>query len=95
MVAVLYHKYRESTSFGEPSVMLLKDKHVHYLQKGISHLSVNFECLDASRPWLCYWILHSLALLGHSVSDELAHDVIVFLSKCQSHTGGFAGITPL
>ncbi|CAI0455325.1 unnamed protein product [Linum tenue] len=36
-----------------------------------------------SRPWLCYWILHSIALLGESVDDELEDNAIDFLSRCQ------------
>ena len=39
-------------------------------------------CL-CSRPWLCYWILHSLALLGESVDCKLEHNAIDFLSRCQ------------
>lgn len=36
-----------------------------------------------SRPWLCYWILHSLALLGEPLDAELEDSVIDFLSRCQ------------
>lgn len=36
-----------------------------------------------SRPWLCYWILHSIALLGESVDDELEKNAIDFLGRCQ------------
>lgn len=36
-----------------------------------------------SRPWLCYWILHSIALLGDSVDTALEHNAIDFLSRCQ------------
>ena len=36
-----------------------------------------------SRPWLCYWILHSLALLGESMDTEIEDNVVDFLSRCQ------------
>lgn len=36
-----------------------------------------------SRPWLCYWILHSIALLGESVDGELENNAIDFLGRCQ------------
>ena len=72
-------------------VHLLRLKHLAYLNHGIRQLSVNFECLDASRPWLCYWILHSLSLLGQSISAQLAGDVVGLLSRCQNPTGGFGG----
>ena len=56
------------------------------------HLADCFECLDASRPWLCYWILHSFSLLHSPVSRDVANDVIDFLSRCQSPQGGFGGV---
>ncbi|XP_050103925.1 protein farnesyltransferase subunit beta-like isoform X4 [Malus sylvestris] len=49
------------------------------------------------RPWLCYWILHSLALLGESIDDELERNAIDFLSRCQlcfffqDPEGGYGG----
>lgn len=70
---------------------LNRDVHVSYLKKGLKHLSESYECLDASRPWLCYWILHSLELLDHPLSDDMISHVSLFLSKCQCKDGGFAG----
>lgn len=32
--------------------------------KGLFHLSGGYQTLDASRPWIVYWILHALELLG-------------------------------
>lgn len=32
------------------------------------------QCLDASRPWLCYWILHSLELLEEPIPDAVASE---------------------
>lgn len=32
------------------------------------------QCLDASRPWLCYWILHSLELLDEPIPDSVASE---------------------
>uniref|UniRef100_A0A4W5N2T0 Prenyltransferase alpha-alpha toroid domain-containing protein n=1 Tax=Hucho hucho TaxID=62062 RepID=A0A4W5N2T0_9TELE len=53
--------YKQMHSLPQPT--LLRDQHYQYLKKGLRHLSDAYECLDASRPWLCYWILHSLELL--------------------------------
>ena len=45
---------------------LLRDKHVKYLVRGLTQpLQQSFQCLDASRPWLTYWICHSLAILDN------------------------------
>ncbi|KAH0949090.1 hypothetical protein HN011_006220 [Eciton burchellii] len=75
----------------ETDPVLLKYKHVEYLKKSILSLKETYECLDSSRPWLCFWILHSLALLGERLSDEENSKVISFLAKCQSPMGGFGG----
>ncbi|TRY56978.1 hypothetical protein DNTS_023901 [Danionella cerebrum] len=74
-----------------PQPTLLREQHYHYLKKGLRHLSDAYECLDASRPWLCYWILHSLELLEEPVPAAVASDVCQFLARCQSPSGGFGG----
>ncbi|CAL1358023.1 unnamed protein product [Linum trigynum] len=70
---------------------LQRDKHVEYLTRGLQQLGPSFVVLDANRPWLCYWILHSIALLGESVDDELEDNAIDFLSRCQDPNGGYGG----
>uniref|UniRef100_A0A3B3TWD9 Protein farnesyltransferase subunit beta n=1 Tax=Poecilia latipinna TaxID=48699 RepID=A0A3B3TWD9_9TELE len=52
---------------------------------------IHQSCLDASRPWLCFWILHSLELLEESIPSAITSEVCQFLDLCQSPTGGFAG----
>lgn len=42
-----------------------------------------YNVLLYSRPWICYWILHSIALLGQSVGAELEDRTVNFLSLCQ------------
>nr|ACO13986.1 farnesyltransferase subunit beta [Esox lucius] len=81
--------YKQMHSFPQPT--LLRDQHYQYLKKGLRHLSDSYECLDASRPWLCYWILHSLELLEEPVPSSIASDVCQFLARCQTPAGGFAG----
>lgn len=58
------------------------------------HLLVfmNFpQCLDSSRPWLCYWNLHSLQILGIRLEDEEYEKIVGFLERCQSPRGGYGG----
>ncbi|GAA6074355.1 protein farnesyltransferase subunit beta [Tachysurus ichikawai] len=57
-----------------PQPTLLREQHYQYLKKGLRHLSDAYECLDASRPWLCYWILHSLELLEEPVPASVASE---------------------
>ncbi|XP_039249579.2 protein farnesyltransferase subunit beta-like [Styela clava] len=75
----------------EPGIHLKRDDHLPYLLKGLERLSEGYECLDASQPWLCYWIVHSLSLLGHELSEQQKSSVVKFLEKCQSPTGGYGG----
>ncbi|XP_078431491.1 prenyltransferase family protein [Wolffia australiana] len=70
---------------------LWRDKHIEFLSRGLKKLSGGFQSLDSSRPWLCYWILHSLALLGESLDSDMEDDVLDFLSRCQNDEGGYGG----
>jgi protein farnesyltransferase subunit beta len=54
-------------------------------------LTVQYECLDSSRPWLVYWILNAASLLNVKFPDELLDGVVAFLVKCRSIEGGFGG----
>ncbi|CAN6839765.1 unnamed protein product [Brassica oleracea] len=65
------------------TVEIQRDKQLDYLMNGLRHLGPSFSSLDAIRPWICYWILHSIALLGESVDDELENNTIDFLGRCQ------------
>ncbi|XP_061429535.1 protein farnesyltransferase subunit beta-like [Lethenteron reissneri] len=85
---------KQACSLFEPPASeptLFRDRHYQYLKKGLHHLSDAYECLDASRPWICYWILHGLELLDEPVPDSLASDVCAFLKLCQCADGGFGG----
>nr|CAD1823884.1 unnamed protein product [Ananas comosus var. bracteatus] len=70
---------------------LWRDKHVEYLSRGLRLLGPSFHVLDANRPWLCYWILHSLTLLGERLDPEFESAVVDFLSRCQDNDGGYGG----
>lgn len=65
-----------------------REKHIAYLLKGLEELPSGFQALDASRPWLCYWILNALDILGHTLSDDLA-------SRCErARVGKPSGASP-
>ncbi|XP_073142454.1 protein farnesyltransferase subunit beta [Henckelia pumila] len=68
-----------------------RDSHVEYLTKSLKQLGPNFAVLDANRPWLCYWIIHSISLMGDCLDDKLENDVIEFLNRCQDPNGGYGG----
>jgi prenyltransferase beta subunit len=71
-------------------VNLLRDKHVSFILGGMSSLSSGWSALDASRPWLCYWTIHSLSLLDR-VPSGMEIRVSNSLKACQHPDGGFGG----
>ncbi|CAN1322096.1 Protein farnesyltransferase subunit beta [Linum perenne] len=90
LVFNIYDFYYSKPPMDQAALLKLRrDKHIKYLTKGLHQLNPTFAVLDAncdyecSRPWLCYWILHSLALLGESLDDQLEDNAIDFLSRCQ------------
>ena len=69
-------------------ILLMRRKHLMYLAKGLRRLSAGHVCLDASRPWLIYWISHSLCLLGIDFFDdsskEMASRIVDTIGRCVS-----------
>lgn len=47
---------------------LLRDRHVEYLYDSLEMYPEGFVSMDSSRPWMCYWALAGLTLLGEDVS---------------------------
>eukprot|EP00064_Thunnus_orientalis_P001298 superscaffoldBa00000088_g1300 len=81
--------YKQIHSLPQPS--LLREQHYQYLKKGLRHLSDAYECLDASRPWLCFWILHSLELLEEPIPAAVASEekLLDFLWSVKQPDGSF------
>lgn len=79
----------------ECAAQLWRSSHVSYLRQGLDSLPEYFVGLDASRTWICFWILHSLDLMQTSsvsdLSDELRGRCVSFLARCQHSSGGFGG----
>lgn len=80
---------------GNLDVCLLKEKHVEYLTKALhtfgnnkKKLSQSYVSLDASRPWIIYWTLHSLDLLNAlpSIDPEIFNGIVSTLSHCWQET---------
>ncbi|KAL3157921.1 hypothetical protein ABBQ32_012325 [Trebouxia sp. C0010 RCD-2024] len=77
---------------GVNALVLNRDKHISYLQGGLQRLPSGFIVLDSSRPWICFWIVHSLALLSAPLPVDVPQGAIIdFLATCQNPAGGFAG----
>lgn len=90
-VKCTYQEFRRKYLKDPDMLSLFKDKHTKFCLRGLRNLPTAFECLDSSRPWICYWILHSLYLLDVEIADDMTDMIIKFLNTCQSSTGGFGG----
>ncbi|RUS21864.1 terpenoid cyclases/protein prenyltransferase alpha-alpha toroid [Endogone sp. FLAS-F59071] len=88
------------------SILLDRDRHARYLRTGLNYLSKWLVALDASKPWLTYWILHSLDLLESEISPDIIQRYLSIgsfwnclydsagvstMSKWQNPDGGFSG----
>lgn len=47
---------------------LQRDDHVGYLYDSLEDYPAGFVAMDASRPWMVYWALAGLSLLGEDVT---------------------------
>jgi protein farnesyltransferase subunit beta len=47
---------------------LMKDRHIEYLYDSLEEYPEGFVAMDSSRPWMSYWALAGLTLLGEDVS---------------------------
>lgn len=78
------------SSFASP--ILQKQTHITFLASLIqAPLPQGYTSLDASRPWIIYWVLHSFALLGGELDAAGKARVVETLMACQSEEGGFGG----
>ena len=56
----------EFNDFGVPE--LRTEDHIDFLHQNLAQFPAQFVGIDASRPWMVYWALLSLHLLGQDVS---------------------------
>ena len=56
----------EFNDFGVPE--LRTEDHLDFLHQNLAQFPPQFVGIDASRPWMVYWALLSLHLLGQDVS---------------------------
>jgi len=76
---------------GDALPILNRSKTIDFVRRGLVSLSQGYECLDASRPWLVYWLVHSLELLEEPLAEEEKDTIAAFLNLCQDPDGGYAG----
>lgn len=62
--------------YGVPS--LEREKHIAFLHSSLGDLPAGFVGIDSSRPWMLYWALTGLSLLGEDISQYRERYVEVF-----------------
>lgn len=61
---------RDPVDFNKFGLLSLhREDHVRFLHENLAPFPANFVGLDASRPWMVYWALTALYLLGEDVSS--------------------------
>lgn len=77
----LFELFCSKAEFDPEAPVLYKENHMSYIKNHMFVLPKNYECLDSSRPWLCYWLCQSLALLNCELSVTEKSNVVSFLLK--------------
>lgn len=71
---------------------LHRDTHTAFLTRLLkAPLPRQYTGLDASRPWLLYWSIHSLALFDGDLDAQAKRRVVETLKHCQNPDSGFGG----
>ncbi|GAP87010.1 putative protein farnesyltransferase subunit beta [Rosellinia necatrix] len=67
-----------------------RERHIKFLEKNLGNLPAAFGAADASRPWIFYWCLNGLVLLGADVS-KYRDRLVETARSIQNEGGGFGG----
>jgi len=79
---------QDFNSHGIPK--LQRQKHIKFLQRVLGKYPHQYQGMDASRPWLVYWALAGLSILGEEVLQYRERTIQTF-APMQNATGGFGG----
>jgi protein farnesyltransferase subunit beta len=76
-------KINSNSNNNSLKIQMLRQKHIQYLTKALEiPLGAGFISLDASRPWMVYWTLHSLDLLQGLPCVNTLERIIDTLRRC-------------
>lgn len=78
----------QRNSHGIPG--LQRSQHISFLKKSLEKYPSRFQGMDASRPWILYWTISALNILGVDVS-VYRERVIDTFAPLQHSEGGFGG----
>lgn len=63
---------------------LQREDHVRFLHENLAQFPARFVGIDASRPWMVYWALAALHMLGEDVSSMRSR---YYHLSCLTHNG--------
>ncbi|CAI7659899.1 unnamed protein product [Penicillium crustosum] len=84
----IHSAQKDFNDHGVPA--LQRDLHAGFLYDALEDYPEGFVAMDASRPWIVYWALAGLAMLGEETT-RFRERVITTLRPMQNPTGGFGG----
>jgi protein farnesyltransferase subunit beta len=70
-------------------LQLRRFDHLRFLHSNLDKLPAPYVALDASRPWMFYWSLAGMAMLGENVQEKYKQRLMESLEPLQNKTGGF------
>jgi protein farnesyltransferase subunit beta len=91
LIEKCFSRFEQLSSMDPTLPYFYRKQHMRFLEQSLRLLSRAYECLDASRPWIVYWILQSAHCLNMKFSSDVHRDIIHFLKQCQYASGGFGG----
>lgn len=90
MTKIILEEFKENGP--EEKAILKRDLHKAYLLRAIDRIHPAYTALDASKPWMVFWIVHALNLLGEiRLPKDIEEKAILTLRACQHPDGGFGG----
>eukprot|EP00163_Fabomonas_tropica_P033893 TRINITY_DN917_c1_g1_i11.p1 TRINITY_DN917_c1_g1~~TRINITY_DN917_c1_g1_i11.p1 ORF type:complete len:137 (-),score=16.79 TRINITY_DN917_c1_g1_i11:152-562(-) len=76
----VFQAFEENVDDCEANFPLQREATAQYIIKSLEGLSSGFASLDASRPWLCYWMLNALGGYTAALSLCLSLSLSVLVS---------------
>ncbi|WWC73123.1 uncharacterized protein I206_107089 [Kwoniella pini CBS 10737] len=91
IISSIFSYLASPTTDSDQKTILRKNEHTQFLASTFFKLPGKFVALDASRPWLIFWSVHSLDILGVALDQGTKDRVVSTILKFLSPNGGFAG----
>lgn len=85
IISKLLHTVAPAALDGETipgGTTLRKAEHAAYFQQLLFRLPPGFVSLDASKPWLMYWTVHSLDVLGIALDQGTKDRYVPVIGRC-------------